>query len=62
MDGPPELQVPNKAALADPTAQPADAYLVEQATLESLRGQQHKDAYGNVISKSYRECAQEMMQ
>lgn len=53
MDGPPELQVANKQALADATAQPADAYLVEQATLESLREGQHKDVNGNVISKLF---------
>lgn len=31
-------------------AQPGDAYLVEQATLESLREGQHKDVNGNVIT------------
>lgn len=48
---PPKFENANAAGLADPTVQPSDAQLLEQATLGSLRSGQHLDANGNVISK-----------
>lgn len=48
---PPKLEGINAQGLADPTVQPPDAQLLEQATLGSLRSTQHFDANGNPISK-----------
>jgi len=49
---PPKFENVNADGLADPTVQPVDAQLLEQATLGSLRKGQHLDANGNVISRS----------
>lgn len=51
---PPKFENVNADGLADPTVQPVDAQLLEQATLGSLRKGQHLDANGNVISKRIR--------
>jgi hypothetical protein len=52
----PHIMAPNlegvaSQSLADPVVQPADAQLLEQTTIASLRGAQHLDINGNPISK-----------
>ena len=48
---PPKLEGVNTEGLADPTVQPPDAQMLEQATIGSLRSGQHLDINGNLISK-----------
>lgn len=47
----PNLDGVNSQGLADPVVQPADAQLLEQTTIASLRSAQHLDINGNPISK-----------
>jgi hypothetical protein len=48
---PPKIDGVNTEGLADPTVQPPDAQMLEQATIGSLRSGQHLDLNGNPISK-----------
>jgi hypothetical protein len=48
---PPKIEGVNTEGLADPTVQPPDAQMLEQATIGSLRTGQHLDINGNLISK-----------
>ena len=48
---PPKIEGVNTEGLADPTVQPPDAQMLEQATIGSLRSGQHLDINGNLISK-----------
>jgi hypothetical protein len=48
---PPKIEGVNTEGLADPTIQPKDAQMLEQATIGSLRSAQHLDINGNLISK-----------
>ena len=48
---PPKIDGVNTEGLADPTIQPTDAQMFEQATLGSLRSGQHLDINGNLISE-----------
>jgi hypothetical protein len=48
---PPKIEGVNTEGLADPSIQPPDAQMLEQATIGSLRSGQHLDINGNLISK-----------
>ena len=48
---PPKIEGVNTEGLADPTVQPPDAQMLEQAIIGSLRSGQHLDINGNLISK-----------
>jgi hypothetical protein len=48
----PNLEGVTSQSLTNPVVQPADAQLLEQTTIASLRGAQHLDINGNPISKS----------
>ena len=47
----PNLEGVTTQSLANPVVQPADAQLLEQTTIASLRSTQHLDINGNPISK-----------
>ena len=47
----PNLEGVASQGIADPVVQPADAQLLEQTTIASLRSAQHLDINGNPISK-----------
>jgi hypothetical protein len=47
---PPKLEG-NSDGIANPVAQPADAQLLEQTTIASLRSATHLDINGNPISR-----------
>jgi hypothetical protein len=48
---PPKLEGVDAQSIANPVVQPADAQLLEQTTIGSLRSAQHLDVNGNPISK-----------